>query len=122
LDLYRRTPGRFSGTTLTGALLAAELATLPLLDLMSLDFDAALDDEHSSAWQELSALTRVEVYQAAGMVIAQLGVTAAEALVRIRGYAYAHDTTASRVAYDIIERRLRLADDQTGTGPKEPRS
>jgi AmiR/NasT family two-component response regulator len=59
----------------------------------------------------LAALTRVEVYQAAGMLIAQLGVTAAEALVRLRGYAFAHDMTASEVAWEIIERRLRLADD-----------
>lgn len=122
LDLYRNTPGKFDVATFAGALLAADLATLPLLDLMSMDFDAALNDEYSDAWQELSDLTRIEVYQAAGMVIAQLGVSPAEALMRIRGYAYLHDTTASQVAYDILERRLRLADDHTGTGLKEHRS
>jgi hypothetical protein len=113
LDLYRRAPGKLGDAALAGALLAAELATLPLLDLMALDFDAALNDEYSSAWQELSALTRVEVYQAAGMVIAQLGVSPAEALVRIRAYAYLHDTTAGQVSHDILQRRLRLADDKT---------
>lgn len=119
LDMYRHTPGELELATLAGALVAADLAALPLLDVMGLDLDAAVNDESSSAWKELSALTRIEVYQAAGMVIGQLGLSPAEALVRIRGYAYVHDMTASEVAYNIVERRLRLPDDHAGTGPKE---
>jgi hypothetical protein len=116
LDLYRNVPGVLDVASMTGALLAADLAALPLLDLLRIDFDGALEDESGSAWDELTALTRVEVYQAAGMVIAQLGVGSAEAVSRIRGYAYAHGMTASEVAYEIVERRLRLTDDQTGPG------
>ncbi len=119
LDLYRSSPGEMDATALAGGLMAAELAALPLLDLMGIDLAAGVEDETSSAWEELSALTRVEVYQAAGMLIAQLGVTSAEALARLRGYAYAHDMTASEVAYEIIERRLRIADDQAGSQPNE---
>lgn len=119
LDLYRSSPGELDVSALADGLMAAELAALPLLDLMGIDLAAAVEDETSSAWDELSALTRVEVYQAAGMLIAQLGVTSAEALVRLRGYAYAHDMTASATAYEIIERRLRITDDQTGTLPTE---
>jgi hypothetical protein len=111
LDLYRKRPGPLEPPQMVGAMIAAELAALPLLDTMGMDLDAALTDDTSEAWDELAALTRVEVYQAAGMLIAQLGVTAAEALVRLRGYAFAHDLTASEVAWEIIERRLRLADD-----------
>jgi GAF domain/ANTAR domain len=119
LDLYRSSPGEMDATALAGGLMAAELATLPLLDLMGIDLAAAVEDETSSAWDELGALTRVEVYQAAGMLIARLGVSSAEALVRLRGYAYAHDMTASEVAYEIIERRLRITDDQVGSQPDE---
>ena len=34
---------------------------------------------------------------------------------RLRGYAFANDLTGSQVAYLIIERRLQLDDDGTGT-------
>lgn len=120
LDLYRNHPGDLGSADLEGALIAAELAALPLLDLMGIDLDAAVNDDTSTAWDELSALTRVEVYQAAGMLIAQLGVSAAEALVRLRGYAFVHNLTASEVAWQIIDRDLRLANDRPDsdrTGP-----
>ncbi len=113
LDLYRKRPGALEGDLLAGGLLAAELAVLPLLDLMGLDMDAAVSDNTSVAWAELAALTRTEVYQAAGMLIAQLNVSVAEALVRLRAYAFAHDMTASEVAFEILDRRLRLDDDRS---------
>jgi hypothetical protein len=120
LDLYRHRPGELDGLALTGGLIAAELAALPMLDLMGLDLDAAVSDEASGAWEQLTQLTRTEVYQAAGMLIGQLNVSAAEALIRLRAYAYSHDLTASEVAFAIIERRLLLADDasarETGEG------
>ena len=65
-------------------------------------------------WSDLVSFERVEVYQATGMVIAQLGVGPTEALVRIRAHAFAHDQTASEVAWSIIERRLSL----DGDGPE----
>lgn len=111
LDLYRSTPGELAGSQLRRGLIAAEFAAVPLLDMMSGDLNAAVSDETSSAWTELTALTRVEVYQAAGVLIAQLGIGPTEALVRLRAYAFAHDRTASEVAFDIIEHRLRLDDD-----------
>lgn len=54
---------------------------------------------------------RVEVYQATGMIMGQLDVEPGEALLRLRGYAFAQGMTASVVAWHIIERRLRLDDD-----------
>lgn len=116
LDLYRSRPGDLDAAMLSGGLIAAELAALPLLDLMGMDLDAAVSDERSDAWEQLSSLTRLEVYQAAGVVIAQLGVSASEALVRLRAYAFAHNRTASDVAFDIIEHRLRLPDDMRDGG------
>lgn len=111
LDLYRREPGDMDVAAVTGGMLAAEFAALPLLDLMGMAANEAASDTTSTEWEELSALTRVEVYQASGMLIAQLGISPAESLVRLRGYAFAHDMTASEVAFEIISRRLRLTDD-----------
>ncbi|MDQ2740630.1 MAG: ANTAR domain-containing protein, partial [Actinomycetota bacterium] len=79
-----------------------------------LDLDMAVEDDSSAAWEELTALTRSEVYQAAGVLIAQLGVSPTEALVRLRGYAFTHGRTTSEAAYDILEHRVRLADDGSG--------
>jgi len=51
-------------------------------------------------------MERVEVYQATGMIMETLDVSPAEALVRLRGYAFSHDMTASEVAWAVVQRRL----------------
>ena len=114
LFLYRHEPGPLSVAALAGAYFAAELAALPILDVAGLDLDSAVNDDTSVGWAELTALTRSEVFQAAGALIAQLGVSPTEALVRLRGHAFAHGQTTSQTAYDILERRLRLGNDATG--------
>jgi GAF domain len=107
LDLFRRTAGSFDDDLRDGAEWASQLAALPLLDLMSADVDWDAVGQ-GDGWSQLASLERVEVYQATGMIQVQLDVDAAEALVRLRGYAFAHDLTASEVAWRIIERRLSL--------------
>jgi hypothetical protein len=111
LDLFCAEPGRLRTEQLAGAVAAAELAAIPVLDLMNADLQAAVSDPNSDAWAELNALSRAEVSQATGMVMAQLGIDAAEALVRLRAHAYATDRGAIDVARDILDRRLRLEDD-----------
>lgn len=111
LDLFSAKPGRLRTEQLAGAVAAAELAAIPVLDLMNADLQAAVSDPNSDAWAELNALSRAEVSQATGMVMAQLGIDAAEALVRLRAHAYATDRGAIDVARDILDRRLRLEDD-----------
>ena len=111
LDLFRAQPGELPGDYLAGAVLAAELAGAPLLDLMHSDLQAAVNNPYSSAWADFNALSRTEVSQATGMLVAQLGVEPAEALVRLRAHAYATDRSATEVARDILDRRLRLEAD-----------
>ena len=111
LDLFSAEPGRLRTEQLAGAVAAAELAAIPVLDLMNADLHAAVSDPNSDAWAELNTLSRAEVSQATGMVMAQLGIDAAEALVRLRAHAYATDRGAIDVARDILDRRLRLEDD-----------
>ena len=45
------------------------------------------------------------------MLVAQLGIEPAEALLRLRAHAYATGRAATDVARDILERRLRLETD-----------
>lgn len=111
LDLFRVQPGRLPDEHVSGAVIAAELAGIPLLDILDGDLHAAAADPDSSAWVELNSLYRAEVSQATGMIVAQLGIEPAEALVRLRAHAYSTGRSATDVARDILERRLRLEAD-----------
>jgi GAF domain len=112
LDLFRRVRGSMTSDMLAGAVMAADLAALPLLDLMTADVDWDDAGQGDDGWGQLSSLERVEVYQATGMMIAKLGVGPAEALVRLRAHAIARGMTASEIAFAVVERRVSLdADD-----------
>lgn len=111
LDMFRAAPGSLSEHDLTGALIAAELAELPLLDLIGDSPGNEADDPDSNEWVDLGAVTRAEVSQATGMLVGQLDVTPAEALVRLRAHAFAAGRSASEVARDILEGRLFLESD-----------
>jgi ANTAR domain/GAF domain len=109
LELFCSDPAMLGAEQLAGALMAAELAQLPLLDLLGKDhLLAAITDPDNDAWAELNTLCRVEVSQATGMLVAQLDVGPAEALVRLRGHAYATGRSVTTVARDIIDHRLHL--------------
>jgi hypothetical protein len=108
LDLFRASPGALEHDNMAGALIAAELAEGPLLDLLAENLQEAVADPDSFAWAELNTITRAEVSQATGMLVAQLDITPAEALVRLRAHAYATNRSATEVARDILERRLIL--------------
>jgi hypothetical protein len=111
LDLFRAQPGDLAEDHLAGAIGAAELASAPLLDLMNDDLLAAVNNPESNAWAELHVLSRAEVSQATGMLVAQLDVEPAEALVRLRAHAYATGRSSTDVARDILDRRLTLDTD-----------
>lgn len=53
--------------------------------------------------------TRAEVHQATGMIVAQLGISAEDALALLRAHAYAHDMSLARVAGEVVERRIDFA-------------
>jgi hypothetical protein len=111
LDFFCAQPGTLKGEQFAGAIVAAELAGVPMLDVMNDDLLSAVNDPESNAWAELHALSRAEVSQATGMLVAQLGVEPADALVRLRAHAYASGRTSTDVARDILDRRLRLEAD-----------
>jgi hypothetical protein len=56
----------------------------------------------------IGANFQLVVHQAAGMVSVQLGISVAEALVRLRAHAFRHDRLLGDVANEVVARRLRL--------------
>jgi hypothetical protein len=109
MDLYRAQPGGLDGERLADALLLADTACALLLDA------AQHDRPHPNGRRpEPAGPAHPEVHQATGMIIVQLGVNAAVALIRLRAYAYAHDRRLRDVAGDVVARRLRFDPDPDG--------
>jgi len=106
MDVFREQAGPLSAAALAQALAFAELATLSLLDGQ----ERAEDGQAAGLGDALDP--SFAVYQAQGMIMVQLGVSLAEALARIRAYAYANDRGVGSVASDILGRILILERDQ----------
>jgi hypothetical protein len=107
LEVYRDQPGSLSASDLTDAFTFAEIAT----DLL-LDGQHRAADGEAPVGLETAMESHIEVHQAQGMVMIQLGVGLAEALSRLRAHAYAQDRRLTEVAGDIVARRLTLERDQ----------
>ncbi len=111
LDLFLNQPGLLAADDLTGVLAAADLAQLPFLDFLGTDLEVAITDPDSDAWAELDALSRTEVSQATGALVAQLEVAPAVALLRLRAHAYVTGRSCTDIARDILAHRLKLEAD-----------
>ena len=61
LDLFWAHPGVLGAEQRASALVADELAQMPLLDLLAEDLQAAVADPDSDSWAEVNTLSRVEV-------------------------------------------------------------
>ena len=105
LDLYRKAPGSLSEAQLRDAISAAEIATLMFLGVRT--------DPVDEAWLDHLMHSRAEIDQATGMVLAQLGISAQDALARLRAYAFVEQRLLSDVAHDVVTRRLRFTRDTT---------
>jgi hypothetical protein len=110
LDLYRDTPGSLTSLELADAMAFADAATELVLHLR---------DQHGESGAGYSALvgpvdSRAVIHQASGMITVQLGVGLAEALLRLRAHAHATGRPVSDVAADVVSRRLRFDDRESG--------
>jgi hypothetical protein len=103
LHLYRRTPGSLPPDQRRDALRAANAATSMML--------GSRTDPGGGPWLDPAIGNRAEVHQATGMVLAQLGISATEALARMRAYAFSEQRLLTDVAHDIVCRRLRFTPD-----------
>ncbi|MFC8433357.1 GAF and ANTAR domain-containing protein [Streptomyces sp. NPDC057253] len=100
LDLYRERAGGMSNGQLRTALLLADALTLAV---SALDHGSA-DSSEVVTWLQSAESDREEIHQATGMIMVQLGVSAQEALLRLRARAFAQDQTSADVARAIINR------------------
>jgi len=103
LDLYRTTPGSLSAAQLRDVMSAADMAALMFLGVRT--------DPGNGEWLDQSVYGRAEIHQATGMVLVQLGVSATDALARMRAYAFVEQRLLSDVAHDVVSRRLRFTQD-----------
>lgn len=109
LDLYRTAPGGLSTEQWRDAISASETAALMILGLRAEPTHP--DDDVDRSWLDHSHSNRAEIHQATGMVLAQLDVTAPEALARMRGHAFVERRLLVDVARDVVSRRLRFTQD-----------
>lgn len=105
LDLYNDTPGHLGQEELVDALIYADTALLLLLDAQS-GIATPPDTEHANGAGPV--LWHAKVHQAAGMIASDLGVSALDALVRMRAYAHAHHKRLVDVARSVVDGRLRF--------------
>jgi hypothetical protein len=103
LDLYSDRPGVLTRHQYADALAMADVIARALISMQASAQPGLLAMELSRASD-----FRLTVHQAAGMVSVQLKVDVAEALVRLRAYAFANDRMLTEVAEDIVTRRLSM--------------
>ncbi|MCP8999655.1 GAF and ANTAR domain-containing protein [Pseudarthrobacter sp. RMG13] len=108
VELYHSVRGNLSRSDRSmAAVLAGQTSWYLLrkiLTLRSPDTDPAL---------EPALMSRREIHQATGMVLAQSGATASESLLMLRAYAFANDLTLKETAAAVLEGRLSF---DTGNG------
>ncbi len=97
LSLYRNDPGRLSTEQASRSWLTAEVVALTLADQAE---QVAVETEN---------LDPMQVHQAAGMVMVQLGVSIDEALLRLRATAFAQGLTVDELADAVVQRRQRIS-------------
>ncbi len=103
LAAYRIVPGPLTDQQLVDLRVFAEAIALLLLDLSASDGEVvprlAAGPSH---------IVRAQVHQATGMISVQLGITLAEALIRMRAFAFGNERAIDEVAADVVTRRLRF--------------
>lgn len=101
-ELYSSVPVALSPADHSTALQLADAVTRQLLrQLLTLAPGDGTDTPPDG-----SPLSRREVHQATGMVLAQAGTSATDALLLLRAYAFAQGRTVREVARDVVARTL----------------
>lgn len=106
LNLFADRPGILTDYQHADALVMAAVAAESLLAMQAGGSPGDLTAE-----LEAGSNLHYAVHQAAGMVSAQLEVSVAVALVRLRAHSFAVERSLAAVAADVVARRLRLIDD-----------
>jgi GAF domain-containing protein len=104
LNLYRDSPGPLSSDQHADALVVADVAARWVLEAQ-----AGAPPDAIARELEIGADFHYIVHNAAGMVSVQLGISVAEALIRLRAFAFSSDRLLADVARDVVTRTLRLS-------------
>ncbi len=108
LDIYRTEVGSLTPDALTQAFTFADAAMSLLVD-----GQARAGDSHFLPDLDDAFANRLEVYQAQGMVMVDLGVGIDEAMARLRAHSYADERPIGDVAKDIVAGKLMLELDKS---------
>ena len=103
LNLYRDLPGPLTSDQQADALVMADVVARWVLEVQA---GAPLDTVAEEL--EAGADFHFAVHNAAGIVSVQEGTSVAEALIRLRAFAFSSDRPLADVAQDVIARRVRL--------------
>jgi GAF domain-containing protein len=103
LNLYRDQPGPLTDDQQADALVVADVTARWVLDAQASAPAGAVAEELES-----TADFHYIVHNAAGIVSVQGAITVAEALLRLRAFAYSSDQPLAEVARAIVARTLRL--------------
>jgi hypothetical protein len=106
LDLYRDDPEPLDPQDFADVVAVADLVTAILLTVGR----TGRITEALGPWWDQPLSTR-EVHQATGMIMAQLGIDAKHAYVRLQAFAYAERRSIDDIAHDVVARRLRFDTD-----------
>lgn len=112
MTIYSMSPGALTGPQVLDAdLLSGVVARRVLGDALLAAEATNSDDDQGGAY------SRREVHQATGMIIAQMRISAADALLVLRSHAFTNDRSVMAVAADVVSRLLDFS-----TPPDEPRT
>ncbi|MFE6859649.1 GAF and ANTAR domain-containing protein [Nocardia sp. NPDC057668] len=100
MDLYRDLPGRPEPRLMSAALHIADLVTASLV---------LSAGQQARKWSQ--PLSSRWIHEAATLTGARLGIGAADACARLRGYAFTHDLSLAEVAEGVVRRRILLDPD-----------
>jgi hypothetical protein len=104
VDLYSAQPGSLSKADIRNATSLATVAARQVLRRAIAADPEGRATEHEES--EGYGSSRREIHQATGMVLAQLDISPEDALLVLRGRAYADGRPLREIANDVIERRL----------------
>lgn len=96
VGLYSTKPMVLSESEIAGATAMAETVSWQVLRRIVTDEEPAEDSPYS----------RREIHQATGMVLAQLDVSAEDAILLLRAHAFSSGRSVKEIANDVVERRL----------------
>jgi hypothetical protein len=76
------------------------------------------DEAGVASWVDAAEADHIEVHQAVGMVMVQLGIEPEQALDRLRAHAFSQGRTVTEVAQEILARTLRFGPETDDDHPE----